>query len=87
MQASPVIFGFLLFVNPYPYPGPYQDVEIKTIPVARNVYMLQGSGGNMGLTIGKDGAFLVDDQFAPLSRKIQAAIAKVSKKPVRFLVK
>ena len=64
----------------------FSKVEIKTIKVAGNVYMLQGSGGNIGLTVGDDGVAMIDDQFAPLSPKIHAAIAKLSNKPVRFLI-
>ena len=64
----------------------FAKVQIETIKVADGVYMLKGQGGNIGLSTGEDGAFLVDDQFAPLSDKIKAAIAAVSDKPVRFLV-
>jgi glyoxylase-like metal-dependent hydrolase (beta-lactamase superfamily II) len=63
-----------------------QDVQINTIPVSDGVYMLMGRGGNMGLSIGDDGAFLIDDQYAPLTEKIKAAIAAVTDKPVRFVV-
>lgn len=61
-------------------------VEIAAIPVADQIYMLTGSGGNMGLSVGQDGAFLIDDQFAPLTEQIQASIRKVTDKPVKFLV-
>ena len=64
----------------------FSNVQIKTIAVAEGVYMLSGRGGNIGLSVGEDGAFLIDDQYAPLTDKIQAAIAAVTDKPVRFLV-
>ncbi len=48
--------------------------------------MLEGAGGNMGLSVGEDSTFLIDDQFAPLTPKIQAAIAAVSRDPVKFIV-
>jgi glyoxylase-like metal-dependent hydrolase (beta-lactamase superfamily II) len=51
------------------------DVEITATYVAGNVYMLQGRGGNIGVSVGPDGALLVDDQFAPLADKIRAALA------------
>ncbi len=63
-----------------------QDVEIRATDLGGGVYMMTGSGGNLGLSVGDDGAFLIDDQFAPLSDKIKAAIAEVSGSPVRFLV-
>src|SRR5262249_34150102 len=64
----------------------FSKVEIKTIKVAGNVYVLQGSGGNIGITAGSDGVAMIDDQFAPLAPKIKDAIAKLSKQPVRFLI-
>jgi len=64
----------------------YDTVQVRTTPLARGVYMLQGAGGNIGLSVGDDAAFVVDDQFAPLTPKILAAIAAVTNKPVRFVV-
>lgn len=64
----------------------FDTVQVRTLPVSKGVYMLQGSGGNIGLSVGNDAAFLVDDQFAPLTAKILAAIKAVSDKPVRFVV-
>lgn len=64
----------------------FDRVQITTIPVTDNIYMLQGSGGNIGVSIGEDGTFIVDDQFAPLTEKIVAAIAELTKKPVDFVV-
>ncbi|HYR20878.1 MAG TPA: MBL fold metallo-hydrolase [Myxococcales bacterium] len=61
-------------------------VEIKATKVAGSVWMLEGSGGNIGVSAGEDGIVMVDDQFAPLVPKIKAALAKISQKPVRFLV-
>ena len=65
---------------------PFKDVEINTIKAGDGVYMLTGKGGNLGLSVGDDGVFLIDDQFAPLTGKIQAAIARLSDKPVRFVL-
>ena len=64
----------------------FDAVEIKTIKLSDSIYMLEGSGGNIGLCVGDDGVFIVDDQFAPLTKKITEAIAKVSPKPVQFVV-
>ena len=62
------------------------DVQIETIPVAEGVYMLVGQGGNIGLSVGDDGPFVIDDQFAPLTDKIVAAIAAVTDGDVRFVL-
>lgn len=64
----------------------FSKTVIKVTPVAGSVYMLEGAGGNIGLSVGSDDAFMVDDQFAPLTPKIRAAIATVTAKPVRFLL-
>lgn len=63
----------------------FSAVEIETTEVADGIYMLTGAGGNMGLLVGDDGAILIDDQFAPLTEKIAAAIADVTDRPVKFL--
>ena len=64
----------------------FDTVKVTVQPVAGRVHVLFGSGGNMALLTGDDGAVLVDDQYAPLSAKIRAAVATVSSKPVRFVV-
>ena len=61
-------------------------VRIQTLPVASGVYMLLGSGGNIGVSVGEDAVFLVDDQFAPLTQKIVDAVKALSDKPIRFLL-
>jgi glyoxylase-like metal-dependent hydrolase (beta-lactamase superfamily II) len=64
----------------------FSKVEVKASRVAGNVYVLTGSGGNIGATVGDDGIALIDDQFAPLAPKIQAALKQLSPKPVRFVM-
>lgn len=64
----------------------YSKVEIKTTKLAPNFYTLEGAGGTIGVLAGPDGIFMVDDEFAPLSPKIVAAIKQVSSEPIRFLV-
>lgn len=64
----------------------FSAVEMKTTQVRPGVYMLEGAGGNIGLSVGPDGAFVIDDQFAPLSDKIMAAIAAVTDQPVKFVL-
>ena len=63
----------------------FSAVEIQTTELAPGIYMLVGAGGNLGLSVGDDGAFLIDDQFAPLSGKIMAAVAELTDAPVEFL--
>ena len=63
------------------------DAVVMTVhPVSGSVSYIEGSGGNIGLFVGEDGVFLIDDQYAPLTDKIVAAIRTVSSEPIRFLV-
>jgi cyclase len=64
----------------------FSKVEVKAEKVAEGVYMLTGAGGNVGLSVGKSGAFVIDDQYAPLSDRILAAIKAITPDPVRFVV-
>ncbi|HET9307819.1 MAG TPA: MBL fold metallo-hydrolase [Candidatus Sulfotelmatobacter sp.] len=64
----------------------FSKVEMKVTKVAGDVYMLQGAGGNIGASVGEDGIVIVDDQYAPLADKIQAALKGITDKPVRFII-
>ena len=64
----------------------FSKVEIKSEKIADGIYMLTGSGGNLGLAVGADAVFLIDDQYAPLTPKIQAAVAAITPKPVQFIL-
>jgi cyclase len=66
--------------------GDLSKVEVKAQKVADGVYMLTGAGGNIGVSVGEDGIVIVDDQYAPLAPKIQAALKGLSDKPVRFIL-
>lgn len=64
----------------------FSKVEIKASKVAGNVWMLEGSGGNIGVSVGADGLLIVDDQFAPLADKIKAALGKLSQNKLKFVI-
>src|SRR4030095_137352 len=64
----------------------FDTVVIKTTKITNSIYMLEGSGGNIGVLIGNDGVIIVDDQYAPLSAKIKNAIAALSDKPIKFVI-
>ncbi len=63
-----------------------EEINIETIKLTDKVYMLTGQGGNIAVFIGDDGVFVIDDQYAHLTEKIQGAIKKLSEKPIIFLV-
>jgi cyclase len=64
----------------------FSKVEIKATKRADNFYTLEGQGGTIGVLTGPDGVFMVDDQFAPLTGKIVAAIKQISSAPIKFVV-
>ena len=64
----------------------FSKVEVTSTKLGEGVYVLFGAGGNIGVSSGSDGVVLIDDQYAPLSRKIRAAVALISDKPIRFVL-
>ena len=67
--------------------GPdFEKVQIKTEKVAEGIWVLAGAGGNIGVSAGADGVFLIDDEWAPMTPKVKAAIAALSDRPLRFIL-
>jgi glyoxylase-like metal-dependent hydrolase (beta-lactamase superfamily II) len=64
----------------------FSKVEIKATKISGNVYMLEGAGGNIGVSVGADGILIVDDQFAPLADKIKAALKNLGDGKLRFVL-
>jgi len=64
----------------------FDAVQIRTTKITDTVYMLEGEGGNIGVSAGEDGVILIDDQYAPLTEKILAAVKAISDKPIRFVI-
>ncbi len=81
-----VIFVLMATAVPALAQQDFSKVEIKVTKVAGTVYMLQGAGGNIGVSVGDDGIVIVDDQFAPLAPKIRAALATITNKPIKFIL-
>lgn len=80
-----IALSFILSSSVFAYQD-MDDVKIEVVPVNENIYMLLGRGGNIGISVGKDGVFMIDDQFAALTPKIIEAVKTISDKPVKFLV-
>ena len=89
MKKHLLIFAALLVcwcASPTPAQTDYSKVEIKVTKVAGNVYMLEGAGGNIGVSVGPDGILIVDDQFAPLADKIKAALKTLGEGKLKFVL-
>lgn len=87
MKAPTLLaFAFVLATLSATAQRDFSQVEIKVIPVSKNIYMLEGSGGNIGVSIGSEGNLIVDDQFAPLAEKIDAALQKLNPGKLKFVL-
>ncbi|MBO0331420.1 MBL fold metallo-hydrolase [[Muricauda] lutisoli] len=62
------------------------EVNITIDTLTQNTFMLTGRGGNIGIYVGQDKVFMIDDQFAPLSKKIKETIETLTDKPITYLV-
>jgi cyclase len=81
-----IVAGLVLAAIPGLQAQNFDTIQVRAVPVAGSVHMLVGTGGNIGVVVGTDAVFVVDDQFAPLSPKILAAIRTITADPVRFVV-
>jgi glyoxylase-like metal-dependent hydrolase (beta-lactamase superfamily II) len=81
-----IVLGLGTNAGAGPAANPMDEVKIEVVPVAERIVMLTGRGGNIGVSFGDDGVILIDDQYAPLTPKIRAALAMLSDKPLRFVI-
>jgi glyoxylase-like metal-dependent hydrolase (beta-lactamase superfamily II) len=86
MRTSFFALALALLASPASAQQDFSKIEIKVERLAPGVAVLFGAGGNIGLSYGDDGNIIVDDQFAPLTDKIVAAVASVDPDPVRFVI-
>ena len=86
MKTIKLLFTCFLLFLAFTITGQNRDIKIKTTKLTEQVYMLKGSGGNIGVFVGNDGVFMIDDQFAPLTPKILTAIKEITDKPIMYLI-
>ena len=80
------VLALLLTHSPALAQDSMDEVEIESTALTPSIHVLTGRGGNMAVWTGEDGVFLVDDQYAPLTPKIRAAIAALTDRPIRFVI-
>ena len=86
MKKIVVSFVLFLFAVSVQAQTDWSKVEVKAQKVSGNVYMLEGAGGNIGVSVGDDGILIVDDQYAPIADKIRAALKGIADKKLRFIL-
>ncbi|HKI06721.1 MAG TPA: MBL fold metallo-hydrolase [Thermoanaerobaculia bacterium] len=78
--------GLALMAVPALAQQDFSKVEMKVVPVSGNIYMLEGAGGNIGVSAGPDGILIVDDQYAPLAEKIKTALKGINPGQLKFVL-
>jgi len=86
MRLAKQFFVLIVFALTFYTNAQDKEVQIETHQLTKQIYMLSGQGGNIGLFVGKDGVFMIDDQFASLTPKVLAAIKEITSKPVSYLI-
>jgi glyoxylase-like metal-dependent hydrolase (beta-lactamase superfamily II) len=86
MNTRLIVAACLLAWLPARAQEDFSKVEMKTSAVAGNVYVLMGSGGNIGVSAGADGLLIVDDEFMPLAPAIEAALAQINPGKLKFVL-
>lgn len=88
LQIVLILYAVILTtgLNTFAQDNRFSNTTVKVQAVSKNVYMVEGQGGNIGVLSGADGVFIIDSQFAPLSEKIHSAIQTISDAPIRYLV-
>lgn len=85
MKIYSIFFTFILFTS-IAFSQDKKEIKVTTNKVSDSIYMLVGQGGNIAVSIGDDGVFMVDDQFAHMTPKLLEAIKNITNKPIKFLL-
>ncbi|GAK44473.1 beta-lactamase domain-containing protein [Tepidicaulis marinus] len=86
-KLAALLFGFAALAGAGALPAHAQDLpEVETVKLTDTLYMLIGQGGNIGVSAGPDGVYLIDDQFAPMTPAILEAVRAISSGPIRLVV-
>jgi len=86
MLVRPLLLAAVLLTTVWNASAQDQKVEYTTFQLSDTVYMLSGRGGNVGISTGKDGLYIIDDQLSPTTPQLLAAIRKISDQPIRFVI-
>ncbi len=84
-MKQPLTILLFIFSITFAFGQDFDKVEITTEKVSDHIYMLTGAGGNIAVSVGTDGVFMIDGQYGPLSEKITTAIKAISNQPIRYL--
>jgi cyclase len=83
---KPILFLAVLVATLGSVNAQEKKVEFSTFQLSDTIYMLSGRGGNVGISSGEDGLYIIDDQVKPVTSQLLQAIRKISNKPIRFII-
>ncbi|WP_353776829.1 MBL fold metallo-hydrolase [Winogradskyella sp. 3972H.M.0a.05] len=86
MKTIISLLGLALCMNLTVQAQGFDNITIEATKLTDKIYVLTGAGGNIGVSVGDDGVFIIDDQFAPLTAKIEAKLKTLSDKPIKYVV-
>jgi glyoxylase-like metal-dependent hydrolase (beta-lactamase superfamily II) len=86
MKPIALSVGLFLGIPVTPQRPPQFDMQVKTVKLADNLYVLEGAGGNVAVFVWDEGVLLVDDKLAPASPQVKASVAAITPQPIRFVV-
>lgn len=86
MKSNYLSIFFLLIALTVSAQTNYDTVKIRPVKLSEQIYMLKGAGGNIGVMIGKEGTLVIDNQFAPLSNKINGAVKTLDPGEIKFMI-
>ena len=86
IRKAALVGAVIICQGAFAQDDPFANVTIQTLPVAGNISMLIGQGGNIGVSAGEDGVLIIDDQFAPLAGRIKAALQKLGSDTPKFVL-
>ncbi|MBO1254528.1 MBL fold metallo-hydrolase [Alteromonas sp. 5E99-2] len=62
------------------------EVKVTSKTLRGSVNAIHGAGGNIGVSAGKDGVLIIDDQYAPLAEKIASALGELGSDKPKYIV-
>ncbi len=87
MRQSAMVWTLVLgAVAATAYAQGREPVPMKPTDLGNGVHMLEGAGGNLAVSAGDDGVFIVDDQFDWQAGEIGKAVKAISEDPVKFVI-
>src|SRR4051812_31444629 len=86
MRTARAIANLMLICSFPAWSQDFDKVEIQAAPLGGNLYLLQGTGGNIVASAGTDGTLIVDDEYRELNGKLMAVIGKITDRPVRYVI-